>query len=41
MANLSGLQQLFILAPAVLLLVALLVWRGMSKWVIVPLRRLI
>jgi methyl-accepting chemotaxis protein-1 (serine sensor receptor) len=41
MANLSGLQQLFILAPAVLLLVALLVWRGMSKWLIVPLRRLI
>ncbi|TDN56527.1 methyl-accepting chemotaxis sensory transducer with TarH sensor [Scandinavium goeteborgense] len=41
MANLSGLQQLFILAPAVLLLVALLVWRGMSKWVIVPLRHLI
>ena len=41
MANLSGLQLLFILAPAVLLVVALLVWRGMSKWVIVPLRRLI
>jgi methyl-accepting chemotaxis protein-1 (serine sensor receptor) len=41
MTNLSGLQHLFMLAPAVLLIVALLVWRGMAKWVIVPLRRLI
>lgn len=41
MTSLSGLQQLFMLAPAVLLIVALLVWRGMSRWVIVPLRRLI
>jgi methyl-accepting chemotaxis protein I, serine sensor receptor len=41
MASLSGLQQLFMLAPAALFIVALLVWRGMSRWVIVPLRRLI
>lgn len=41
MASLSHLQQLFMLAPAALLVVALLVWRGMSRWVIVPLRRLI
>lgn len=41
MENLSRLQQLFLLAPALLLMVALLVWRGMARWVIVPLRRLI
>jgi Methyl-accepting chemotaxis protein len=41
MENLAGLQQLFLLAPALLLVVALLVWRGMARWVIVPLRQLI
>ncbi|MBB1200909.1 HAMP domain-containing protein [Enterobacteriaceae bacterium 89] len=41
MDSLAGLQQLFLLAPALLLIVALLVWRGMSRWVIVPLKRLI
>jgi len=41
MASLAGLQQLFMLAPVALLIVACLVWRGMSHWVIVPLRRLI
>lgn len=41
MASLSRLQQLFLLAPLLLLGVAIGVWRGMSRWVIVPLRRLI
>ncbi|MRS88865.1 HAMP domain-containing protein [Enterobacteriaceae bacterium RIT714] len=41
MARLSGLQSLFLLAPVVLLLIAVAVWFGMSRWVITPLRRLI
>ncbi|MDX6022213.1 methyl-accepting chemotaxis protein [Scandinavium sp. V105_16] len=39
--SLTRLQQVFMLAPAALLVVALLVWRGMLRWVIVPLRLLI
>lgn len=41
MAQLSGLQTLFLIAPVVLLAIAILVWFGMSRWVITPLRRLI
>lgn len=41
MDRLSDLQSLFLLAPVVLLLIAVAVWFGMSRWVIVPLRRLI
>ncbi len=41
MAQLSGLQTLFLLAPLVLLAIAVAVWFGMAKWVIAPLRRLI
>lgn len=40
-AQLSGLQRLFLFAPVVLLAIAILVWFGMAKWVITPLRRLI
>jgi methyl-accepting chemotaxis protein-1 (serine sensor receptor) len=40
-ASLSSLQFLFLLAPVVLLAIAVAVWFGMSRWVIVPLRRLI
>lgn len=40
MDNLSALQQLFLLTPVLLLFVALMVWIGMSRWVIQPLRRL-
>lgn len=39
--QLSGLQALFLLAPLVLLAIAIVVWFGMAKWVITPLRRLI
>lgn len=41
MAQLSGLQTLFLIAPVLLLASAVLVWFGMSRWVITPLRRLI
>lgn len=41
MDRLSDLQSLFLLAPVVLLLIAVAVWFGMSRWVIAPLRRLI
>lgn len=41
MAQLSGLQTLFLTAPVLLLAIAILVWFGMSRWVITPLRRLI
>ncbi len=41
MAQLSGLQTLFLAAPVLLLAIAILVWLGMSRWVITPLRRLI
>lgn len=41
MAQLSGLQTLFLIAPVLLLAIAVLVWFGMSRWVIKPLRRLI
>lgn len=41
MAQLSGLQMLFLTAPVLLLAIAILVWFGMSRWVITPLRRLI
>lgn len=40
-SQLSGLQTLFLFAPVVLLVIAILVWFGMAKWVITPLRRLI
>ncbi|GMQ37087.1 methyl-accepting chemotaxis protein [Enterobacter asburiae] len=39
MAQLSGLQTLFLFAPV--LAIAVVVWFGMSRWVITPLRRLI
>ncbi|MEH0885183.1 methyl-accepting chemotaxis protein [Enterobacter sp. UNJFSC 003] len=39
--GLSGLQQLFLFAPGVLLAIAIAVWFGMAKWVITPLRRLV
>ncbi len=41
MAQLYGLQTLFLTAPVLLLAIAILVWFGMSRWVITPLRRLI
>lgn len=41
MTSLASLQTLFLLAPALLLIIAVAVWTGMSRWVIVPLRRLI
>lgn len=41
MGSLTGLQDLYLLAPALLLAIAVAVWFGMSRWVIVPLRRLI
>lgn len=41
MAQLSGLQTLFLFAPVLLLAIAVVVWFGMSRWVITPLRRLI
>lgn len=41
MDRLADLQSLFLLAPVVLLLIAVAVWFGMSRWVIAPLRRLI
>lgn len=41
MANLGQLQHVFVLVPALLLVIAVLVWFAMSRWVITPLRRLI
>lgn len=41
MQSLSGLQSLFMLAPVVLLMIAVAVWFGMSRWVITPLRGVI
>lgn len=41
MAQLSGLQTLFLIAPVLLLAIGVLVWFGMFRWVITPLRRLI
>lgn len=41
LGNLTGLQTLFLWAPAFLVLIAVLVWLTMSRWVISPLRRLI
>lgn len=41
MAQLSGLQTLFLFAPVLLLAIAVAVWFGMARWVITPLRRLI
>ncbi len=41
MTRLASLQMLFLLAPAALLVIAIAVWLGMARWVIVPLRRLI
>lgn len=41
MAGLSRAQTLFIGALAVLLIIAVAVWRGVARWVITPLRRLI
>ncbi len=40
-ASLADLQRAFLLAPLLLLAIALLVWFGMSRWVIAPLRALI
>ncbi len=37
MQSLSGLQSLFMLAPVVLIMIAVAVWFGMSRWVITPL----
>lgn len=41
MEDLSQLQSLFLLSPLVLLVIAIVVWFGMSRWVITPLRLLI
>ncbi len=41
MAQLSGLQTLFLCAPGILLAIAVVVWFGMARWVITPLRRLL
>jgi len=41
MGSLTGLQDVYLFAPAVLLLIAVAVWFSVSRWVIVPLRRLI
>lgn len=41
MERLSGLQTLFLFAPLVLLAIVIVVWFGMAKWVITPLRRLV
>jgi len=40
-SSLSNLQTLFMLAPLLLVAIAVLVWFGMSRWVITPLRGLI
>ncbi|QEM91752.1 HAMP domain-containing protein [Kosakonia radicincitans] len=41
MSTLAPLQHVFMLVPALLLVIAVLVWFAMSRWVITPLRRLI
>nr|WP_318381685.1 methyl-accepting chemotaxis protein [uncultured Enterobacter sp.] len=41
MGSLSGLQDIYLLAPALLVLIAVVVWYGVSRWVITPLRQLI
>ena len=41
MSSLTSLQTLFLVAPALLVAIAFLVWLGMSRWVIVPLRKMI
>jgi methyl-accepting chemotaxis protein-1 (serine sensor receptor) len=37
-SSLSNLQSLFLLAPLLLVAIALMVWFGMSRWVIKPMR---
>ncbi|ATX03098.1 MULTISPECIES: methyl-accepting chemotaxis protein [Citrobacter] len=41
LTSLERLQHLFLFIPLVLVVIAVLVWRSMSRWVITPLRRLI
>ncbi len=41
LASLAQLQHVFVLVPALLVVIALLVWFAMSRWVIAPLRNLI
>ncbi|XTZ36597.1 methyl-accepting chemotaxis protein [Salmonella enterica] len=41
MSTLAQLQHIFLLIPALLLVIAVLVWFAVSRWVITPLRRLI
>ncbi|MDM2935079.1 methyl-accepting chemotaxis protein [Citrobacter sp. Cu233] len=41
LTSLERLQQLFLFIPLVLVVIAVLVWRSMSRWVIAPLRQLI
>ncbi|MGY5957165.1 methyl-accepting chemotaxis protein [Kosakonia sp. BK9b] len=41
MANLAQLQHVFVLVPLLLVVIAVLVWFAMSRWVIIPLRRLL
>ena len=41
LSSLERLQNLFLFIPLVLVVIAFLVWRSMSRWVIMPLRRLI
>jgi methyl-accepting chemotaxis protein-1 (serine sensor receptor) len=41
LTSLERLQHLFLFIPLMLVVVAVLVWRSMSRWVITPLRRLI
>lgn len=41
LTSLERLQNLFLFIPLVLVVIAFLVWRSMSRWVIMPLRRLI
>jgi methyl-accepting chemotaxis protein-1 (serine sensor receptor) len=41
MGGLARLQQVFVLVPVLLVVIAIAVWFGMSRWVISPLRRLI
>lgn len=41
LTSLEGLQHLFLFIPVVLVVIAIQVWWGMSRWVITPLRQLI
>ncbi len=41
MGGLARLQQVFVLVPALLVIIAIAVWFAMSRWLITPLRRLI